>query len=1302
MAKSSPIQTNFTAGELSPRLDGRTDIAKYDNGCEILENFVVHPQGGATRRPGSKFILETANSAKQSRLLPFQFNTNQSYAVEMGDRTARIVSGDGLIAEPDETTLTTNDIPDVGHGVYTTFTRTGSPPGSVSQSCTDTYPIWSNDGHKVYFIKTFEEKNTSASTHTLAMTIKQYTCQTAYNLFSGVTLDCEKTWNFRDCFTSGISAGMRRFHCGVTFTQRLRPHIEGTRFIIWDGIPDAPIDTQSTSHHDFRVYAFDLTTAFDLSSTTGGDLESSSVYDVRYLAGSSATANRYPIPISGLAFQPIFDSSITDNTGQVDGTFTSTSSSDSTTSVRSVTNYQGGRLMYVAVSNIATAQGQPSNTSTTISRNDLIEIDLRFNQTGMALSTFDMTAEGFTKFPEFTAATKGNRVVDLSPIFGNTSQITGLQVRSVRDSHLVDASGDAINIKYPGQDLSSIAKHDVSSSSSFDAFTGHNGTTYVLYIAVREGHGASVTPPSQDKYINHIFALKADASDSTNHHSIDEQIPFLGGAVYNVYEHYPGGLLGVSVGRVQDLPGAFKPFVTFDGKKIWYSQGPVRGATDFSSDEFTVAQSRTFKTPYLMLGIEAATDLNSFRRVRSNIRRTSSFNNEDIFDANVLVSGFTHDYILMLDLITPNYPVEFVTPYASTQLDAVRFAQSADVLFLAHPDITPQQLVRYGAYHWAVEDVPFVRGPMQDVSLDGSTVTASARTGTVTLTSSVGLFVSTDINRLVKVHDGFAKITGYTNETTVTAVVQKNADGRSELMPSYTATTIAAFEGDPDNTGLSHNDRITDSAGKFIEQGFEEGMRISISGFSNAGANEASALIVSVTADTILLAPSDDLTAQSAGDSVTITALLEADENYRLGAFSETTGFPAQVGIYEQRLCFANTLTQPQTIFFSSAGLFTDFTPGIEATDSITYTLGSNEVNVIQYMVASRLLVIGTSGGEFVVSSGSNEDVLKPTNIQIRRQANYGSSGVEPVSVGSAVLFVQRANRKVRELVYNFDTDSYYAPDLTLLAEHITEGEIKEIVWQQEPDSVLWARLGDGSMCAMTYRREEEVIAWHRHTLGGSGVVESIVVTSSQGGDDLLYMIVKRTINGATKRYIEKLSSLQELSDVEDALFADSHLTYSGSSTSSLSGLAHLNGQVVSVLGNGIAQSNKTVSNGSITLDSAVTKACVGLPFSSTLKTMRMDSGGVEGTSQAKTKRIREVTTRFLNTVGAKIGPDVNNLKFVNFGQTTTAKTDLFTGDKTVEFHGDYETDGFIVVKQDQPLPMTILAIMPLLQTFDR
>ena len=571
-------------------------------------------------------------------------------------------------------------------------------------------------------------------------------------------------------------------------------------------------------------------------------------------------------------------------------------------------------------------------------------------------------------------------------------------------------------------------------------------------------------------------------------------------------------------------------------------------------------------------------------------------------------------------ILSSGSPYEISTPYLTAELFDIKFAQSADVMYITHPNHATRKLSRTGHTSWTLTEVDFTNGPYLDTNTSTTTITASASTvGTGrTFTASASTFVSTDVGRLIRFRDGHAKVTGFTSATVVT---------------------------------------------------------------------------VEILVD---------------------TGSASASTDWNLGAFSNTTGHPSCVSFFEQRLVFAATLSQPQAVFFSKSGDYENMDANIGGTvaddDAIIYTIASNQVNAIRFMTAGRTLIIGTAGGEFTVSGGGDNDAVTPTNILIKKQSNHGAANIDAVAVANATLFVQRAKRKLRELAYNFDVDGYIAPDLTILAEHVTDGGIVEMAYQEEPLAIIWCVRNDGELVALTYQREQEVVAWHRHVFGGAfgsgnAVCESVAVIPTEDSEYELYMIIKRTINGATKRYVEFLNTFDfDESDNTSFNFLDSQLSYSGSAATTISGLSHLEGQSVSILADGATHPNKTVSSGSITLDRSATKVKVGLGYTSLLKTMRIDAGAQNGTSQAKTKRIYEVTARLYESVGVEIGPDLNNMERVPF-RTSADPMDQgippFTGDKEVEFRGNYDTDGFMIVRQTQPLPLTILSLYPRLVTND-
>ena len=621
-------------------------------------------------------------------------------------------------------------------------------------------------------------------------------------------------------------------------------------------------------------------------------------------------------------------------------------------------------------------------------------------------------------------------------------------------------------------------------------------------------------------------------------------------------------------------------------------------------------------------GVVGMTEVNGKRFLVAN-KTTNTFELTDKDGTNINSSSFT----TYTSGGVANKVFEITTPYTTAQLFDLKFAQSADVMYITHPEHEVEKLSRTAHTAWTLTDVDFTNGPYMDANITTTTLNPASHTvgtGVAVVASAVtGInsgsgFLSTDVGRLLQFGTGYGKITAVADTLNITITI-----------------------------------------------------------IEDLGSATASA-------------------------------------NWSLGSFSDTTGHPSCVTFFEQRLVFAGTTSQPQTIFFSKSGDYENMDANIGGTvaddDAIIYTIASNQVNAIRFMTATRTLIIGTAGGEFTVSGGGTDNAITPTNILIKKQSNHGAANVDAIAVGNATLFLQRAKRKIRELAYNFDVDGYIAPDMTILAEHISEGGLTQMAYQQEPNQVIYAVRGDGELIGLTYQREQQVTAWHRHIFGGAfgsgkAVCESVAVIPTDDTEYEVYVIVKRTINGATRRFVEYINNF-DFTETDNTTFnfLDSALAYSGSAVTTISGLDHLEGQTVSILANGATHPDKTVSNGSITLDRSSTNVKVGLSYSSILQTMRLDAGSQNGTSQGKTKRIYEITIRLYESVGVEVGESLDNMERIPF-RTSSDPMDQgippFTGDKAVEFRGNYDTDGFIFVRQTQPLPLTILSLYPELQTND-
>jgi hypothetical protein len=237
-------------------------------------------------------------------------------------------------------------------------------------------------------------------------------------------------------------------------------------------------------------------------------------------------------------------------------------------------------------------------------------------------------------------------------------------------------------------------------------------------------------------------------------------------------------------------------------------------------------------------------------------------------------------------------------------------------------------------------------------------------------------------------------------------------------------------------------------------------------------------------------------------------------------AFSGFRGFPRSVALHEQRLCFGGNTSEPNTIWCSKLDDFENYEMGTTAEAAISFTLAASEGNRINWLYSQADLLVGTSGDEWTIGSADTAQSLSSTNVQARRQSSYGSKYMRAALVNDVLLFVQRNGRKVRELVYELNKDGWIAPDLTLLAEHITKGEIVEIAYQQQPDAILWCVRGDGVLIGMTYERDQKVVGWHRHLTDGT--IESVAVIYGIGTEDEIWVAVNRVVDGAVKRFIER------------------------------------------------------------------------------------------------------------------------------------------------------------------------------------
>ncbi len=419
--------------------------------------------------------------------------------------------------------------------------------------------------------------------------------------------------------------------------------------------------------------------------------------------------------------------------------------------------------------------------------------------------------------------------------------------------------------------------------------------------------------------------------------------------------------------------------------------------------------------------------------------------------------------------------------------------------------------------------------------------------------------------------------------------------------------------------------------------------------------------------------------------------------------------YPQRVTFYEDRLVLAATPNEPNTAWFSKTGDHANFTIGVAADDAMKIVARTGQVNAIQWMVEDKLLQFGTTAATRTLG-GVGDTALEPDNIAQRRHTTDGSSSIQPIQTGAVTVFAGDKNRRLREFIYSFENDRFLAPDLTMLSEHILKPQLKEMAYAQDPFPIIWCALNNGELAGCTYDSDFKIAGWHRHRLGGDagqgwGEVESIDVIPGTDHDEL-WMVVKRTINGGTKRYIEYLTQPfdDELLTKEDAVQVDSALVYAGAAADTVSGLDHVEGETISILANGAIDPVQAVVGGSVSLQGGrtTTKAAFGLGYTATARTLRLGVSDAEGTILGQKVRVGRVIVDVLASLLTKAGTALDSLEVVvlrDGADPMDSSPPLFTGSREVVIDDDWETGGQVYLVQDVPLPATIRAITPAANT---
>lgn len=443
--------------------------------------------------------------------------------------------------------------------------------------------------------------------------------------------------------------------------------------------------------------------------------------------------------------------------------------------------------------------------------------------------------------------------------------------------------------------------------------------------------------------------------------------------------------------------------------------------------------------------------------------------------------------------------------------------------------------------------------------------------------------------------------------------------------------------------------------------------------------------------------------------------------NWRLGYYSDTTGYPYCLTFWQDRLWLGGNTTYPDLVVGSNSGDYenmaeTDPDGTVLDTNAIVIRLNSRRLSRVRWLEGNdKALLIGTGSQEFVLTTadGSGKDVT-PNNVKAPASSSRGSTEADALGIDSQVLFIPRSGRAIREMAYVFDSDGFKSPSMSTLASHLGVSPFVKMAYAAEPYSIVWVLRTDGKVVGLTYNRDENVVGWHRHDFSG-GIIESIAVIPALSGlNDDLWMIIRRTINGVDKRYVERLMRFWDFDmTLDDAFFVDCGLQYSGDPISVVYGAQHLEARTdVYGLADGTPVGPLVVTDGSVTLDFEASNIVLGIGFDAEGATERLENGAQDGTAQGKTKRVNNMSLLVWSSYGGQVGTKNGDTGKIAYGpaEYPTAFDEVETIELydgilgTIIMEPNYEKDGSIYFRRpkESPLPFNIVALMPQLTTQDR
>lgn len=769
------------------------------------------------------------------------------------------------------------------------------------------------------------------------------------------------------------------------------------------------------------------------------------------------------------------------------------------------------------------------------------------------------------------------------------------------------------------------------------------------------------------------------------------------------------------------------------------------GRIDLNSYQTGLAQCRNFITlPHGPVANRPGTEF--VREVKTSAKRTRLFP-FSYSTTQTMVLEFGEGYIRFHTnggtLLLAGNPYEIGTPYAEAHLFDIHYVQSADVMTFVHPNYAPYELRRLGATNWTFQQISFGTSQVYFGALVDATAVANfpARPPAPAFVNVSSSFVGTDSRNYIVTAiiddprvEGVGEFGSIVNiQGTEPVNIKWGAVGGAIGYRVYREVTPSQYYRIAETTLLAFDDEQT-----------EPNLALPLMGFPpTPNSREYKYVLTSVGADgqesvaSSVVTAESDLTYPGAKIIVapTLAAVFISYDRYNVykesngvygyigsaakgegfednniepdltrqppidkDPFPSTGNWPQAVSYFEQRRLFAGTVNLPQTMWGTRTGTESNFNTNIVVRDddAISFRIAAREANTIRHIVPLGEAILLTSSAVWRVTS-SDGGALTPSTLSVRVQSYTGANTVQPVVTESSILYAQARGGHIREIVYTRSDNGsvgYGNTDMSLLAPHLFNFKtIVDLAFAKAPYPIMWAISSDGRLLGMTYVPEQKVAGWHRHDTFGGQFESCAVVT--EGEEDMLYVIVRRFINGGNRRYVERLHTRQfEL--LRNAFFVDCGDTYDGPPATVISGLSHLEGQQVAVLGDGAVFPNKLVSGGSITLEQPVSLAHIGLPITADMVTLPMSSEQIDAFGQGRPKNVNNVYIRVTESSGIKAGPFGGDL--VPYKQRTVegygAPPNIISAKEIkIPLAPKWQTNGQVQIRQSDPLPLTVVSM---------